>query len=272
LFNPAARAAAAALFVSLIAGCGLWKQPAATPVVRPPRAQVSPRALLASLERRRAQLHSVRALADMRYRAPKQNLHVSEVIVVERPDRLRIEVLSTFGMTMQITSDGRVLRAYFRGERTFYRGRASSENLVRFTRLDLEVRDVIDLLAGLPPARDVAAPMAISFEDGRWRLEAPLASGGGTQVLWFEPATLLPAGADLLGRDGHAIYRAKFSAYRASGGVTVPRRISIELPPHEASLELEYSSVTANRDFPDDLFTFESPAGAKLVDLDAPAP
>jgi hypothetical protein len=28
--------------------------------------------------------------------------------------------------------------------------------------------------------------------------------------------------------------------------------------------------VTANRDFPDDLFTFESPAGAKLLDLDAP--
>src|SRR5205085_10498452 len=113
---------------------------------------------------RATSLRTFRALAQMHYAGAKEAIAVKEVVALERPDHLRIEMMSAFGIVLQIASDGHSVFAYHRGERTFYRGRASVDNLARFTRLDLELTDMIDLLVGLTPARERRGRPSIAFE------------------------------------------------------------------------------------------------------------
>ncbi len=234
------------------------------------RRDVSAEELLHRLGRHADAIRSLRVYAEMEYRDPKDKLHVNEVIVVERPDHLRIEMLSTFGVALQITADGGTLRAYHRGDKTFYSGRATAENLARFTRLALGVRDIADLLVGLPPQRDRRGPSGIAFDEELelWRLSSPLA-GGDTLDVWLDPEDFRPKRVEEISRDGARVYMASFADHQSVGGIAVPTEIRLVLPEQQATLTLRYSSIGVNQALAASLFQFEAPAGAKQVDLDA---
>ncbi len=77
-----------------------------------------------------------------------------QFIMLERPDRLRTDVLTGFGqLILQLTSDGEQLAVYTNTTVPghFYRGPASDDNLIRFTRIPLAGRDMIRLLLYDPP-------------------------------------------------------------------------------------------------------------------------
>ena len=234
----------------------------------PPTA-VSAKELLAGLEARATALRSFRALADMHYVGPNEKLGIREVVVVERPDHLRIEMMSTFGIALQIATDGKTVYAFHRGDRIYYRGKATLENLARFTRLDLELRDIADLLVGLPPARPQADGASLSFDRtlGQWRVAAPLARGGALE-LWFDPDDLSLARAVETGSDGNVRYQASFAEYELAAGVSVPARVRFEVPDQGAKIELHYSKISVNPELSPSLFAFEAPPNTKIVDLD----
>jgi outer membrane lipoprotein-sorting protein len=256
------------LLVALLAGCtGLRVRP--TPPRTVPPEAVSAESLLRGVDNRSASLHSFRALADMHYVGPKDKLAVKEIVVVERPDRLRIEMMSAFGVALQIASDGQHLSAYHRGERTYYRGKATPDNLARFTRLELDLRDVADLLIGLPPGRLRLGRASIAFEPplGFWRVTTALA-GGGSQTMWFDPDTLLTVRAEETDRRGTVLYKAAYSNYTTVSGVPIPREVRFEVPEQSAKIDLRYSEISLNGQLPLDLFSFAAPPGSKIVDLD----
>lgn len=228
------------------------------------------RDLLARLDARYAALRSFRALADMDYTAPRERLHVREVVVIERPDRLRIEMMSAFGVALQITSDGEQLRAYHRGERTFYSGAATARNLARFTRLELALRDITDLLVGLPPGRKRRGPAQIAFEEETdlWRVTTPLA-GRGTQIVWFDHDRLLPVRTEEVDEEGNRNYLTSYGDYREVEGFIVPHEVMLEIPAQQASVVLRYADVALNEALAKTLFSFDPPPGAKTVDLDS---
>lgn len=204
----------------------------------------------------------------MQYAALDDRLHVKEVIVVDRPDHLRIEMMTAFGVALQIATDGDRLCAYHRGDKTYYTGEATVENLVRFTRLELGIHDIADLLTGLPPGRERRGNPRIALEPETrlWRVTAPLADGG-TQILWFDQDQL-PVRTEEVDRDGTRRYTTSYADYRTVQGLAVPHRLGLELSSQSATLDLTYSAVTLNEPLPADLFRFDPPPGAKLVDLD----
>jgi len=254
--------------VALLAGCtALRARPTPSRTVQP--ATVSAEELLATVDDRSASLHSFRAFADMHYVGPKDKLAVKEIVAVERPDRLRIEMMSAFGVALQIASDGERLSAYHRGERTYYRGKATADNLARFTRLELALRDVADLLIGLPPERQRLGRPSIAFEppQGFWRVTASLVDGG-SQTMWFDPDTLFAVRAEEADRQGNVLYRATYANYTTVSGVAIPSQVRFEVPEQSAKIDLRYSEITLNGRFPPDLFSFAPPPDAKVVELD----
>ncbi len=204
----------------------------------------------------------------MEYSGPTDRLHVKEVIVVERPDRLRIEMMTAFGVALQIATNGHRLCAYHRGDKTFYTGDATTANLARFTRLELGLHDIADFLAGLPPGRERRSHPTIAFEPatGLWRVTAPLA-GGGTQILWFDKDRL-SVRTEEVDAEGQRRYATRYGDYRMVEGIAVPHRIGLDLSAQGATLELTLSTVTLNETLSESLFRFEAPPGAKLVNLD----
>ena len=253
----------------LLAGCSSFgARPAPSRVIPP--SELTAESLLGTIDDRSAVLRSFRALADMHYVGPKDKIAVKEVVAVERPDRLRLEMMSAFGVALQIASDGERISAYHRGERTYYRGKATADNLARFTRLDLELRDVANLLIGLPPERKRTGRASILFERpaGLWRVSTALA-GGGSETVWFDPDTLVPLRSEQADRSGNVQYTASYARYTSVDGVVVPSEVRVEVPQQSAKIDLRYSDISLNGQLPQTLFAFDPPPGAKVVDLDA---
>lgn len=263
---------ARALVATVAAALGACAPPVA--IAPPPTASIADSTLtgddlLARLDKRYGALVTFRALADMEYRGPKDRGHVKEIVVVERPDRLRIEMMSPFGVALQLTSDGKSLRAYHRGQRTFYSGDATAPNLSRFTHLDLAIRDIADLLVGVPPNRPRRRRAEMEFENATklWRVRSVLAEGGA-QMLWFEQDRLLAVRSEEVDSEGAALYRTSYGDYRPVRGVLVPFDVRFEVPNQQTSVELRYSTIQVNEPLSEAIFRFDAPSGAKLVDLD----
>src|SRR5579883_2643776 len=131
-----------AVGVVLVGGCAL----------RGPRVAVRPATvdeLLGAITARRAALASLRARAQVRTGLAR--LWTREAIVVQRPNAVRIDVLSPFGLTLALGTDGTVLWAYPPAEGTRYEGPATPANLARFLGTPVAVGDLAAILLGLPP-------------------------------------------------------------------------------------------------------------------------
>jgi len=257
-----------AAVVLSIAGCSLLRPRPQAPRPLPPTS-VSAKQLLDALEARATSLRSFRALADMHYVGPNDKLGIREVVVVERPDHLRIEMMSTFGIALQIATDGKTVCAFHRGDHVYYRGKATLDNLARFTRLDLELRDIADLLVGLPPSRPRAEGAALAYDRtlGQWRVSGSLEHGAKLD-LWFDPDGLSLARAVETSAEGSVRYEASFAEYVLADGVSVPAWVRFEVPDQGAKIELRYSKISVNPELAPTLFQFDPPPNTKIVDLD----
>jgi outer membrane lipoprotein-sorting protein len=218
--------------------------------------------LLDSLAARRLAVTSLRARARMR--TGMSGLWVREAMLVRRPDGIRIDVLSPFGLALALGVQGNVLWAYPPSAGTRYEGQATPANLLRFLGAPIAVPDVIDVLLGVPPARKPVAPPTLSTtRDGEYRLALPLAGGGET--IWFAGDTLLVLRAEERRDDGVAL-QVVFGDYHDG----FPRLIEIAAEGGR-SARLTYESVETNA--PVDPAAFAPPPAPRVLPLeDAPPP
>lgn len=254
----------ALLALGLLCACGPRR---AVTVFRAPDTLPDPGQLDAALESRRAAVHSLRALARLRYRDPESSNTSREAIAVARPDRLRVEVLSFFGAVFVLTTgDGR-FTAYARREDTVYRGEASPENMWSYARIGLPVVDLVDIILGTPPRRTADwAEVSWDRERGWIELTQEFADGS-EQVVWFLGS--LPAAAEHRDPFGEVEWHATFSAYRRHGPVPIATHIRLEVPSRDRSVEIELEDVDVNPALEVSTFQLEVPAGATVVDIDS---
>jgi len=243
-------------------GCATHRPPA---LHVPPATLPSAAELQGALSARRDAVRSLRALAHLRYRDAEGAESSREAIIVDRPDRLRVEVLSLFGSVFVLTANHGAITAYARQEDTVYRGPASPDNLWRYARLALPLNDVVDLVLGMPPARTARrAHVAFDAEVGAIRLVQELDSGA--QTVWFSEATL-PVAAAQHDTDGHPEWHASFADYEQHGALAIATRVGLELPQWSRSMEITLQDVDVNPDLDTSIFAFQIPPGSKVVDL-----
>lgn len=262
------RRAAIAVLATAVALAGCSTRPAPGPG-EPAAAPVDASAIVAADAARRDALRSLRAWARLAYESPEESRKAKQLLVAERPDRLRLEIFSPFGAVFVLAAADGALAAYDRGASTVYRGRASADNLRRYMQLDLPVTGAVDLLLGTPPI-DAASPGIVSLDGGAielWRA----ADDGGARVVWYSPA-LLPLRYEEQGGDGHVRLRAAYDGYTTVDGVPVATQLRIELPPTQQRIEVTLSDVEVNPVLADSVFALQTPAGSAVVDLDRGAP
>ena len=245
----------------LVAGCAATRvtPPHPAPAVLPSAAEID-----AALAARRDSVHSLRALARLRYRDAAQSVTSREAIVVARPDRVRVEVLSLFGSVFLLVAEDGQMTAYAREENTVYRGQASPQNLERYVRLGLPVDELVDIVLGTPPPRHGRAQ--VSFDEAAGAIRLHRSFDQGAQTVWLSDASL-PLATEEVGADGTARWRATFGAYEEHGGVPVATRIALDLPAWSQSMEITLQDVEVNPTLDRSAFAFQVPAGSKVVDL-----
>jgi hypothetical protein len=237
------------------------------PEFRAPDALPAAAQLDASLASRRDAVHSIRALARLRYRDTESANTSREAIAVSRPDRLRVEVLSFFGAVFVLTTENGRFTAYSRREETLYRGEASPENMWSYARIGLPVVDLVDLILGTPPRR-TADWSQVSWDPERgWVEFTQEFSNGSEQVVWF--LGNLPAAAESRDPYGEVQWHATFGGYETHDNVLIATRIRLEVPSRDRSVEIELNDVDVNPALDASMFSLDVPHGVRVVDIDS---
>jgi hypothetical protein len=240
-----------AILVFLFIGCSTTVKP---PAPQLPVPQWESSKLIDSIGQRRQQFRSVRALARVNYAGPEGKHGFEEAVMVQRPDRLRLETLTMLGAILIVTANNQEIIGYHPREGVLVRGRSSKENLLRLTQIPLELEEVTALLLGLPPVEPSAS----------WRQEGNLlifsVNGRTKDSLSFESQLPVPTQWQRFNGAGALELTARFSDYVTTPAGLFPSRINIEAPLQNKKLEIRFQEPEFNATLPSESFTQQKPA------------
>ena len=214
--------------------------------------------LLRQLAERRGAVTSLRARA--RIRSGLEGLWTRQALVVDRPDRIRVDVLTPMGLALALGTGNARLWAYQPSERVRYEGGATPQNLVRLLGAPLALGDVVDILLGVPPARVPKGPPSVAATPDGHQLTLPLADG--VQRIWFDPRTLDVVRAEEERRDG-VVMRLTFGDHHDG----FPHVLDVESPQRGAPVRLQYDTVELNPQVAAALFA--PPPAERVLPLEA---
>lgn len=269
--GPAPRRLAAglvsALLCGFVSGCATFVpqiQPPGDQILRePPPAGWSADKLLQILDQRDRQFRSMRALASVSYRGPEGRQGFQEAILIQRPDRARLETLSMLGAILIVTVNADQIAGFHPREGVFIRGESSKENLFRYTRIPLELEEMTRLLVGLPPV----AP-ATDWQAGGGSLYHDR-GGQGKEIVTFDLQSGLPVRWYRLAADGSAELSAAFENFLPTPAGLFPSKIILEAAGQQRSVEIAYEAPEINAALPAELFSQQKPANAKELPIEA---
>ena len=241
-------------------GCATVAPPPAKPKL--PAKQWQAGELINSLGERHKQFRSLRALARLDYAGPDGKGNVQEAVLVQRPDRLRLETLTFLGAALIVTVNDREIIGYHPREGIFVRGPRTKENLFRYTQIPLELNEMTSLLMGLPPV-DTGAPLR---QEGPALVFSP--NGRKQDVVTFDGQTPVPTKWERFNDAGAVELSAQLLDYIPTPAGPFPSRILIEAHLQKRKLEIRYQQPEINASLAPEIFTQEKPAHAEELRLE----
>jgi outer membrane lipoprotein-sorting protein len=237
----------------VLAGCSLAPSK--------PQPQVAEVLLWQALAVQQQEFSSIRGVAKIRIDRETGSQRSTQVVLAEKPDRFRAEVLSMFGLPLlSVASDGELLAVSIPPRHQFYQGPPSAENLQRFTHVPLAARDLVQLLLHQIPLIDYRHSHA---EPGP-RLVLERADGVQQQLDFAGDLTLV--GASYFDQNASPWMTVRYTEFTA-GLQKFPRRLEVALPQLPAAFQLELSELEINPVLSADKFSLPVPAGSVVRPL-----
>ncbi len=217
------------------------------------------------LARRHAAFASFQGQGSLVYESEQESIRTAQMIVVKAPDKVRIDFRSPFTLTYTVTSDGRELAAYDRGEKVLYRGAPTVEHLARYARVPVPLIALTALLRGLPPLPDESAGGTIQAVEDGWLWTGKLDATSQITVV-LDPNTTNVRQVRMMTADG--ILDVTFDRYEEVGGERAAHRIRAQLP-GGARVEIRYGTIWLDRKHQDSAFHLHAPKGVRVIDMGA---
>lgn len=248
------------LIISLLASCA----PIRPKLVGEPVNRSFADGLMQEWYENSARVTSVQGLAKVKVHTPEKSLNGTQVILAEKPNRLRAETLSPFGSPLLLlAADGKNLGVLLPSRNIFYTGEATPANLGRFVRIPLRLTDLISVLLYQPPMIDTLSEEAFELQDGGWLLVRY--SSPRRQELIFNHARQLVE-VSYYDRD-ELFLKINYGQFSEEGG-RFPHLFGIELPEAKTTARLEFSDLEINGELRPGIFQLKPPEGATIVSLD----
>lgn len=241
----------AALGLALALACATARAPAPTPL---PESDPRPAALLASVTRDAAARRSLRGVARLAVDGPAGAGRAKQILVLERPARLRVEVLGLLDQTLAVlVTDGARYRLVRSQDRSVDEGPVYDALLGDVAGLALTPEQAVGVLLGAPISAGARVERAALLPGAGVRLElrrdgAPLreeldCDAAGNVQRW----ALLGAGGDLL-------LEARYGDRRPLGGVAFAHEVELRDLRTDASVRVVWSRVELDPVLPPELF------------------
>ena len=222
------------------------------------------RELMRDWSERSGRVSSVQGLAKVKVNTPENSLNGTQVILAEKPDRLRAETLSPFGSPLLLlAADAGSLGVLLPSKNLYYTGAATPENLGRFVRIPLRLADLISVLLYQPPMINARNEEAFELLDGGWLLVRH--GSPHRQELIFNPLRQLVE-VSYFNRD-NLFLKITYGKF-ADEGSRFPHFFDIEIPVQKTRASLEFSDPVINGDLRPGIFQLPPPAGATIISLD----
>lgn len=229
----------------------------------PPMTLPAADALLRDLQNRQGVYRSLDAEAKIGITVEGRFFSSQQFILLERPDRLRTDVLSAFGqLLLQLAVDRDQLRVFNNTKvpGIYYQGAASDDNLARFTRLPVRFREMVRLLLYDLPLVSARELQVSSHPDG---VQLTILGDGRHQEVVFDRLLRPLASRYFQNRDLQL--EVIYKNFAEQDGF--PRSIHLELPRHDTSASLRFSQLRTNIDIPAERFVINPPGNAIREDL-----
>lgn len=219
--------------------------------------------LLIGWRQRSIDWQALQGLARIEVDAPGSDFSGSQVVLAQRPDRLRTESLSPFGMPLlTLVANGERLAVLLPLQADYYQGAASAENLQRFAGIPLEPAQLVSLLlCQVPEATDSLNIYA--DPDGGWLVE--LFAAAPRQRLFFDSSGQLQRTE--LYQNSRLLLAVDYRDHgRWIDGF--PARYVISLPKFRSIARVEFAEQRLRRTLNDDLFHLSPSPGVTVHQLD----
>jgi hypothetical protein len=259
----------AALIAVLLSACG--------GAVCPTLQIADPARALASRRYDPSAIRSLRAEAKVDQRGKQGRVKGRVLMFVERPDRMRFDVMTQFGPALILTSDGATFALSDFKDNRYLHGQACERNIARLIGVALSGEAVTSVLLGDVPPLAAASESVQCSGQGGYRVERRATDGTRQSVELALLESDLSAAPEAQRSElrevkywnaqGKALYRVRYEDYRslAGGAVRLPFTVHIEDLANGSDALLHFQSIDANVHVPPDAFT-QSPRGGLSIE------
>jgi len=220
--------------------------------------------LLERLSETAAAFASLEGIARLKIDTGERSQTVTEVLIAEKPDRLRLETLNPFGFGQPLVlmaTDGRQIDVLVPGEGKLYRDEVSLANLQRMTRLPLQLTDLVHLLLYQVPVIGHERRTVESLEAGAVLLTL-YGAEGRRQELCFDSMLRLVAAAYY--RDDELLLKVGYGEF--TGEVRpFPTTASLLMPAAKTTATVAFSEVRTNMAIPPERFRLTPLPGVQVL-------
>jgi outer membrane lipoprotein-sorting protein len=227
----------------------------------------------------REQVPSIRAEARVEQRGNEGRIKGTVYLLVQRPSRVRFDVMTQFGPIAILTSDGeRFAYSDLRSKR-FMTGVTCPANIARLLNVSLSAEQTVLLLLGGTPVLEHTKSSVDWDSEGFYRFVLHAADGQRQEVDLKVPAAdlelpterqrLVLLRSELFDSRGRSVWRATYDDYRrlSTGGVTTELPYSVDVVQKTAGTEtrIRFKEVTVDTELPGDAFT-QMPAPGMTIE------
>ncbi len=254
-----------AVIAALAIHCGTTDPPA-RPRVDPlgsplPRGDSRPSRFLEALLATGAERRALRGVADLGLDGPEGSARAKQIVFLERPARLRVEVLGFLNQSVAVlTTDGERFHLFRAEDRSVEEGEVRPTLLWEVAGIALQPDAAVRVLLGVPGVPDgaLALPPRGTREGG---VRVGFAHGGFVTILEFDSKGELSRWR--LERDGagEALVEATYSEYLPLAGTRFAHQIDLRDYLHGTRAQVQWKDVVLNPDLPREVFRIERAGG-----------
>ncbi|HYB13444.1 MAG TPA: hypothetical protein VEG67_08225 [Myxococcota bacterium] len=260
--NARARRLAPGLMAMLC--CGFWVGcRAVLPPVPLPPDDPRPQALLSALAAEAEGRHSLRGSVKLSLDGPAGSFRASQVLLVEKPAHLRVEVQGFLSQTVAVlVTDGERFQLYRAGERSVEDGRVYPGLLWQVAQVDLTPEEAVEVLLGAPRVPPGLVPtQALRLHDGGIRVALGDPLGPSQRVLEWGPDAHLRRFETRTPGDS-ILWQAEFRDWQRKGDAWFAHAVALHFPVSKTEVELNFREVELNPELPSDAFVLPEPSSA----------
>lgn len=186
-------------------------------------------------------------------------------MVLKMPDQLKIEIKAGFGMGVgSIRLDSDKFIVYSAMENRVYYGNRDSSNISRFFQINLDFKELLDILTGSPLFSD-ADNTELTIDDDKYLIIVP--AEDHVKKYWIDPKKYVITDFHIYDKNDALTLKHELRTFRKSHDIYLPKLIRVTHPQGNERVTIMFEERKINEKLDNDDFFIKIPESAERVKL-----